>query len=132
MRASLWKHVAAALALLGVLAYATLLPWHVTSRYVQRTAEQAVLAGLSVICHPGMATTASDAAADPARGEVPVEHETSCPVCKGLAAFSLAVLPAAVVELPPRDVVAVLAEAAGRISAPARAITAHSRGPPSA
>lgn len=132
MRASIWKHVAAALALLGVLAYATLLPWHVSSRYVQRSVESVALVGLAVICHPGISTAASDAAADSAPGNAPIENETSCPVCKGLAAFSLAVLPSAVVVLPPREVVAVLADATDQVSAPARAIAAHSRGPPSA
>lgn len=132
LRTDRWRRLAAAFALLGVLAYATLLPWHVTSRYALRSAENAVLSGLSVICHPGIATAASDAASAPAQGQAPVENQTSCPICKGLSAFSLAILPVAVPEIPPREIASLPASRPDSVSAPSPAITANSRGPPRA
>lgn len=128
LRTSMWTRIAAALALLGVLTYATVLPWHVSSRYAQRSIEGAALAGLTVICHPGVATAQSDAAGHPR--EVPIEQQTNCPVCQGLAAFSLAVVPIIDFAMPVRMYARAFGLPDDERAGPTRRIAAQSRGPP--
>lgn len=81
-----YRVTGAALALLGVAFYALLLPWHLTSQYETqlRAAELGEFAG--VICSGG--------------GNSPVMPATSCPICKGLAAFQLALAAPEAASLP--------------------------------
>ncbi len=69
------RRTAAALALLGVAFYVLLLPWHLTSQF----AAQIHRADLGIFAD---AMCTSDGA--------PAAPATSCPICKGLAAFQLA------------------------------------------
>lgn len=75
---------AAISALLGVAFYTLLLPWHLTSQLNLQLFAAAFGADAALIC------STSGAAADPATPGAPA---TSCPICKGLAAFHLAVAP---------------------------------------
>jgi hypothetical protein len=85
-----YRRVTAALALLGVAFYTLLLPWHLTSQFEAQLfkAEFGPLA--QVMCTSGGAT-------DPAAPGLP---STSCPICKGLAAFQLALASAPQPALP--------------------------------
>ena len=74
----------AALALLGVALYALLLPWPLTSQFSAQLHHADVVAG--VICSTD--------------GSSPAMPASSCPICKGLASFQLALTPADVVVLP--------------------------------
>ncbi len=129
-RTSAAQRVAAALALFGVLAYATLVPWHLSSRFAERSVERTLIAALHVNCLPGGA--ASRAATDAQQPISPVENETSCPICKGLAAFHLAVLPAIVAALPVVVHEPVFELASDDAVFVGRAISPKSRGPPAA
>jgi hypothetical protein len=78
------------LALLGVLCYAFLLPGHLASQF--RTQVFAAEFGISA------STICTRDAAGPGTPGLP---PTSCPICKGLAAFHLATLPDAVDTFTP-------------------------------
>jgi hypothetical protein len=110
------RRIAAALALLGVAFYALLLPWHLTSQFSQQLyrADAGIFAD-------SMCT--SD-------GSNPAMPATSCPICKGLAAFQLAMSPTEATALPVvPHAVAVLTSVRDDVAAlaPPRP---HSRGPP--
>ncbi len=84
------RSVSAALALLGVAFYALLLPWHLTSQYTTNLYKLEIGELAGAIC-------LSD-------GSSPAMPSTSCPICKGLAAFHLAVAsPATLLPPPPLD-----------------------------
>jgi hypothetical protein len=74
------------LALLGIAFYALLLPWHLTSQFAAQLfkAEFGPIAG--AMCGSG-----------PASPDAP---DTGCPICKGLAAFQLALEAAPASALP--------------------------------
>ncbi len=127
-RTSVSQRTAAALALLGVLAYATLVPWHLSSRFAERSIERTLFAALHVNCLPG--GPQSLAAVDPDAPPSPVENETNCPICKGLAAFHLAVLPAVVAELPALDLWSAFELPVEESGYAGRAVSPRSRGPP--
>jgi hypothetical protein len=80
------RKFAAALGLLGVAFYALLLPWHLTSQFSTQLhrAEAGEFAGS--MCMSG--------------GSSPVMPATGCPICKGLAAFQLALASPGAVVLP--------------------------------
>jgi len=65
------------LALLGLAFYTLLLPWHLTSQFEQRLFEAEFGTLASTLCSSG-----------PVDPRAPKTH---CPICKGLAAFHLAV-----------------------------------------
>lgn len=88
-----YRRVAAACALLGVAFYALLLPWHLTSQLARNLFEAEFGASYAVIC--GSQLNAAD---NPA---IPGAPATSCPICKGLAAFQLAVTPVLPTLKPP-------------------------------
>ena len=113
------RRVAAALALLGVAFYPLLLPWHLTSQF----AAQLYRADVGIFADAMCTSNGSDRS-DPAA------PKTSCPICQGLAAFQLAVAPAAAVVLAVEPagkpvLVAVRDDVAG-----ATVPTPRSRGPP--
>lgn len=124
------QRFAAVLALLGALTYATLLPWHVTSSFAARSLERDLLSALHVICAPGQATQGTLALAQTGEPDTPVEHVTGCPICKGLAAFQLAVLPSDIATTPVFAVRATFDRVADRAGHPVAGIIPKSRGPP--
>lgn len=79
-----YRVVGAALALLGVALYALLLPWHLTSQFNGALNRADVVAG--VICS--------------SEGSSPAMPASSCPICKGLASFHLALTPPDAIALP--------------------------------
>jgi hypothetical protein len=68
------------LALLGVAFYALLLPWHLSSQFALGLYEAEFGPVASVICGKG---------GDSANPALPGAPATSCPICKGLAAYQL-------------------------------------------
>jgi hypothetical protein len=80
--------VAAAVALLGIAFYALLLPGHLTSQFNAQLFKAEFGISAQAMCR-----------ADASGPSVPGAPDTSCPLCKGLAAFHLAVMPAAQAEL---------------------------------
>lgn len=77
------------MALLGIAFYTLLLPWHLTSQFAAQLYRADVGIFADVMC-----TSNGGDRSDPAA------PKTSCPICKGLAAFQLAVAPAAAIALP--------------------------------
>jgi hypothetical protein len=112
--------VTAAFALLGVAFYALLLPWHLTSQFEAQlfTAEFGPLA--QTMCTSGRA-------ADPSAPGLP---STSCPICKGLAAFQLAIAASPQPVLPVPAGGSLLAAPVVHDVAGALLPTPRSRGPP--
>jgi hypothetical protein len=113
---------AAAIALLGIAFYTLLLPWHLTSQLQRQLLTAGFGADRDIICQSGEA----DGVAKP-----PGAPATSCPICKGLAAFQLALIPAPPVVFPPRDVHVSLARHVADDGANAFHIAPRNRGPPS-
>ena len=74
------RRIAAALALLGVAFYALLLPGHLTSQFNAQLYKADVGMFADAMCLSGD------------QGSKPMPA-TSCPICKGLAAFQLAMVP---------------------------------------
>jgi hypothetical protein len=79
-----YRVVGAALALLGVVLYALLLPGHLTSQFSSQLNRADIIAG---------AMCSSD-------GSSPAMPASSCPICKGLASFQLALTPPEIAVLP--------------------------------
>jgi|SRR5688572_20306673 hypothetical protein len=86
VRARSHRRLIAAIALLGVAFYALLLPGHLTSQF----SAQLYRADVGIFADSMCATDGSN----------PALPATSCPICKGLAAFQLAVAPPNAVALP--------------------------------
>lgn len=116
-----YRRVAAALALLGVAFYALLLPWHLTSQFALGLYEAEFGPLAAVMCGTG---------ADSGSPSLPGAPATSCPICKGLAAFQLTLASA-----PPVLALPALGEAQFTSAAPddiagAALPTPRNRGPP--
>lgn len=111
------RHVtAAALALLGVAFYALLLPWHLTSQFSQQLHRADVGIFADSMCTPD--------------GSNPATPVTSCPICKGLAAFQLALAAPDTLALPePPHAVAFIQTVRDDVAALALPAP-RSRGPP--
>ncbi len=111
------RRIAAALALLGVAFYALLLPGHLTSQFNAQLFR----------ADAGMFADAMCLSGDQGSKPMPA---TSCPICKGLAAFHLAMKPPEQVSLPEMPhasaVIAALKDDVARASVP----PPRSRGPP--
>ncbi len=109
-----YRVVGAALALLGVALYALLFPGHLTSQFNSQLTRADVIAG--VICLSDDSSPAMPA--------------TSCPICKGLASFQLALAPpdAFALPVPPHaaPVVALVRDDVAELARP----RPNSRGPP--
>jgi hypothetical protein len=117
-----YRRIAAALALLGVALYALLLPWHLTSQFTLGLYEAEFGPVATVIC--GKST-------DTANPGLPGAPATSCPICKGLAAFQLTLASAPPALAPPATGAAHFAAAASDDVVDAALPTPRSRGPPS-
>lgn len=107
---------AAALALLGVAFYALLLPGHLVSQF-----KTAVLAADLGIFAGDLCT--SD-------GSNPAMPAPSCPICKGTAAYQLALTPPDVAVLAPLPRTAIVLALVQDDIAGAAVPTPRSRGPP--
>lgn len=115
-----YRQVTAAFALLGVAFYTLLLPWHSTSQLEQQLFAVEFGTDAEVICQ-------TDADGNPV---VPHEPATSCPICKGLAAFQLALIPAPAVIAPPSAMPQPQALAVADDIAGAPSLSPRNRGPP--
>jgi len=108
--------MAAAFALLGVAFYALLLPGHLVSQFNAQLFKADVGMFADSMCLSGDAGKSKTA--------------TSCPICKGLAAFQMAVVPPDMVALPAMPhasaTIAALREDVARAAIP----PPRSRGPP--
>lgn len=83
--------MAAASALVGVALYALLLPWHLTSQFDRQLFAAEFGEAAALIC------------SDTADGS-PEAPASSCPICKGLAAFQFALAAAPHTITPPLPV----------------------------
>ena len=110
------RRTAAALALLGVAFYALLLPWHLISQFSTQLYRADVGIFADAMCSPD--------------GSNPAMPASNCPICKGLAAFQLALATPDAALLPVRPhaspVLAIVQDDVAGIAAP----TPRSRGPP--
>jgi hypothetical protein len=77
--------VAAALALLGVVQYVALVPWHAGTSLASRAHLSQLDADLAVICRGGRGGDASS----PVPG-APLDRSKDCLICAGMAAVDLA------------------------------------------
>ncbi len=83
-----YRRFAAAFALLGLAFYALLIPWHLTSQFSAKLFEAEFGTLASTMC--------GDGPVDPSA------PSSGCPICKGLAAFQLALEPAPAAVVLPR------------------------------
>lgn len=116
-----YRREAAALALLGVAFYALLLPWHLTSQFAIGLYEAEFGPLSAVMCGKSV---------DGVNPSLPGAPATSCPLCKGLAAFQLTLTPAPIGMLLPALAHAQFMLAAHDDVASAALLTPRSRGPP--
>jgi hypothetical protein len=114
-----YRRVTAAVALLSVAFYALLLPWHLTSQFARQLFAADFGISAQAMC-----------SADASGRSVPGAPDSSCPICKGLAAFHFAIAPAAQAELAPPPAVAVSFAHAREDLAGARLPHPRNRGPP--
>lgn len=82
-RLSSWRQIATELALLALVVYATVVPWHATARTLQIGFGQEFA---QAFCHGSSLDGLNVAAADVPAG-------TDCPICKGVAALAFALAP---------------------------------------
>jgi hypothetical protein len=105
-----------AIALLGVAFYALLLPGHLISQFAAQLHRADLGMFADSMCSPGSSK--------------PAMPESSCPICKGLAAFQLALVTLDAIPLPvlphATPTLAALREHAASAALPAT----RSRGPP--
>ena len=111
------KRIAAALALLGVAFYALLLPGHLTSQFNAQLYAADVGMFADAMCQSGD------------QGGKPMPA-TSCPICKGLAAFQLAMTPPELAVLPAMPHAAPVLASAQDDVAGAVVPAPRNRGPP--
>ena len=115
-----YRRVVAAFALLGVAFYALLLPGHLTSQFSAQLFAAQYGISAEAICQAG----ADD------RG-VPGAPATSCPICKGLAGFHLAIAPAAAPTITAPPVALARFDELREHLSGIRALAPRNRGPPS-
>ena len=113
--------VTAAVALLSIAFYALLLPWHLTSQFAQQLFSAEFGATVSLICHSGPIGD------DPI---LPGAPDTSCPICKGLGALSLAIAPPSLFALAAPAVHSAYFDQGRENLVGAGLPTPRSRGPP--
>ena len=92
-----YRRIAAALALVGMIFYAALIPLHVVSQ-AAATLLGGSLAGVrDAPCHEASGT-ADQATNDPAP-QTPASPQKHCPFCQGFAAFQFAITPAHAINI---------------------------------
>lgn len=114
------SRLSGALALLGLAFYALLLPLHLTSQFERQLFAAEFGQGAEAICGT---TSAHDS--------TPGAPASDCPICKGLAAFQLALEPAPQVIAPPAAVRAIMQLPLRDAVAATHRLPPRSRGPPS-
>jgi hypothetical protein len=114
-----YRRAAAAIALLGVAFYTLLLPWHLTSQFAAQLFAAEFGISADAMCR-----------ANPHDRSVPGAPATSCPICKGLASFDLAVAPPAQAELPAPPIAAAAVAYVRAHIAGAGVANPRNRGPP--
>jgi hypothetical protein len=92
-----YRRIAGALALVGTVFYAALVPLHVVSQATATLLGEALVGASQPPCHeaPG---TADQARNDPAR-KAPATPQKHCPFCQGFAAFQFAIAPAHTISI---------------------------------
>ncbi|KAB2944043.1 MAG: DUF2946 domain-containing protein [Hyphomicrobium sp.] len=115
--------MAAACALVGIALYALLLPWHLVSQFERQLFGAEFGAAAELICSSGTQSGGSPS--------IPGAPTTSCPICKGLAAFQFALAPAPLVVAAPMPLRSPALLALREDVAGAAALSPRSRGPPS-
>ncbi|AGK56904.1 hypothetical protein HYPDE_26108 [Hyphomicrobium denitrificans 1NES1] len=115
------RTISAALTLLGVIFYASLLSNHLVSEFRQMLAAADSGSFSDDICHAGQSHSSK-----------PVKDAPSCPFCKGLAAFQLAVTATAPIVRPIEVSGQRIRESESTLLAIRFIINARSRGPPPA
>ncbi len=88
-RPSRKRQVSAALALIALVFQATVLQWHVASRFGAQLLDFELRAQYGFICHGGNAGLAATPSGDGNSG-LPGEPASDCPICKVLAGIQLA------------------------------------------
>jgi hypothetical protein len=116
-----YRRVAAGVALLGIAFYALLLPWHLTSQFALGLYEAEFGPLAAVMCGKSV---------DGVNPSLPGAPATSCPICKGLAAFQLTLAPPPPVVALPALAHAQFVPGASDDAAGAALPTPRSRGPP--
>jgi hypothetical protein len=116
-----WRNITAALALCGVLTYATLIPGHIVSQVISDLVQSEFGDALALNCHSG-------GSAD--RSQLPGPAQKKCPFCTGAAAFQVADLAAPAMVTPPAHTAVVLSGASDAGNAALRPRAPNSRGPP--
>jgi hypothetical protein len=91
------RRIAGALALVGTVFYAALIPLHVVSQATATILSETTGGAKSAPCHEG-AGTADRATNDPAR-KAPATPQKHCPFCQGFAAFQFAIAPAHTISI---------------------------------
>ena len=87
-----YRRIAGALALVGTVFYAALIPLHVVSQATATLLGESTGGAQVAPCHEA-AGSADQATNDPAR-KVPARPQKHCPFCHGFAAFQFAIEPA--------------------------------------
>ncbi len=118
----MWRHYrrfVAAVALLGALFYAELLPGHLTSQFAAALFQADFSQFAGAICHGGGEEKPGPTG--------PVEN---CPICKSISAFAFGMLPTPQFELPAFEGRPVVGEPVRRAVVEATSLIPRSRGPP--
>lgn len=92
-----YRRIAGALALIGTVFYAALVPLHVVSQATATLLGEALAGASQAPCHEASGT-ANQATNDPAR-KAPATPQKHCPFCQGFAAFQFAIAPAHTISI---------------------------------
>lgn len=118
LRTTVWRRIAGALALAGVLLYTSLIPGHIVSQLVTALVDAEL--GTAIICHSG------EAPQQPNKSNA----DQGCPFCHGHASFQLAAFTAGATFVVPAQS-AWVSHRVESDSLLTRAVpTPQSRGPP--
>lgn len=117
-RKGVWRRIAGAFGLVGVLLYTALIPGHLVSQTISALLFAEL--GTVVICHSGGDTPANDQS----------KEKRDCPFCHGYASFQISTLGGGLAFTVPSHSVAIFAPIQDEPSLRRAALTPQSRGPP--
>lgn len=117
------RRLGSAIALIGMVFYAMLFPWHTVSQTSLWLAQAGIGTSAIPMCH-------REAPGEPAKPVQPVK-QTHCPICSGFAALQLALTSSPVLLPLPRDFAVRFWPGTETDLAEASVLTPHNRGPPS-
>jgi hypothetical protein len=117
------RRVGGVIALVGMVFYAMLFPWHTVSQTTLLLAQAGVGTSIIPICH-------REATGEPAKPAQPTK-QTHCPICNGFAAPQLALTSPPISLSLPTELVGKLLHSTEADLAEASGLTPHNRGPPS-